>query len=232
MIARLPDAGLKPGSSDHTWLEPTLGFEPRTSCLRISYRPWPGCSLPTGPAARQLPGTARKPGISATCHGPIWQATPGRAVLGWIGHIGKNLRERLWPLHAEHLAMRHVPGMRQIHASTGVAQDLPALGGRGGARISSLTRSEQLHWQPSRRFIVATSPCRLIRAVLPAAYRYSATCQGTQRLPSHQRCQVRPSRPSAIKSSRSGPAAAAAGVDPGWSSPSSDSHGCQLLPSQ
>jgi hypothetical protein len=32
MIASLPDAGLKPGSSGRTWLEPTLGFEPRTCC--------------------------------------------------------------------------------------------------------------------------------------------------------------------------------------------------------
>ena len=105
---------------------------------------------------------------------------PPQAERCWagLGTLARTSGELLWPLHAEHLAMRHVPGMRQIHASTGVAQELPALGGRGGGRISSLTRSEQLHWQPSRRFIVATWPCRLIRAVLPAAYRYSATCQG------------------------------------------------------
>ena len=54
----------------------------------------------------------------------------------------------------------------------------------------------------------------------------------TQRLPSHQRCQVNPSVPAANTSSRSAPQELAAGVDPGASAPPSDSHACQLVPSQ
>ena len=61
----------------------------------------------------------------------------------------------------------------------------------------------------------------------------AGTCsQATQREPSHHRCQVAPSVPRATMERRSGPHDAAAGTDAGSSDPPSDSHGCQLVPSQ
>ena len=56
--------------------------------------------------------------------------------------------------------------------------------------------------------------------------------QSTQRSPSHQRCQVRPSRPRAKTSSRSVPHDDAVQPPAGSSSPPSDSQACQLVPSQ
>ena len=56
--------------------------------------------------------------------------------------------------------------------------------------------------------------------------------QSTQRDPFHQRCHVAPSVPRATTERRSGPHDAAAGTHDGSSDPPSDSHGCQLVPSQ
>ena len=54
--------------------------------------------------------------------------------------------------------------------------------------------------------------------------------QSTQRVPSHQRCHVPPSRPGANTSMRSAPQDEAAGVPA--STPPRDSQGCQAAPSQ
>ena len=56
--------------------------------------------------------------------------------------------------------------------------------------------------------------------------------QSTQRDPFHQRCHVAPSMPRVTTERRSGPHDAAAGTHDGSSDPPSDSHGCQLVPSQ
>jgi predicted GNAT family acetyltransferase len=71
---------------------------------------------------------------------------------------------------------------------------------------------------------------RRARRVGDAAGQAGRRSHSTQRSPSHQRCQVRPSIPRAKTSSRSGPQLDAA--TSAASSPPNDSQACQLVPSQ
>ena len=103
-------------------------------------------------------------------------------------------------------------------------------GDSAGRKKTSHRSGHFVRWDVPRT-LRTTAYLALISTRAPGSQEGSCS-HGTHCVPSHQRCHVRPSRPRPNTSSRSAPHADAAGVEPGSSSPPSDSHWCQYVRSQ
>ena len=153
-----------------------------------------------------------------------------RAHLEAVGLSDAHLAEDLRTVGATHRLDRP---QRHPHLRPPGARECPS--GRGGRGAGGEVGRQGRQGAPAGgriRMGAQTAPPPATERQAGRLTQAGSCSQSTHRVPSHQRCQVRPSVPAAKTSSRSALHELAAGVGPTASVPPSDSHACHAVPSQ